>query len=129
MSNRRSSVSIRLVQTDRGWVEVDPTHCPNGHGLKRQHVAGLGAVRMPGGYPRAPDLDVRDLQPDDLRPALPRRIEVSWALAPLRHDSAPPPEGERGAMPNAVGVLAGNGAAPVRRRGAVAAASAALLRC
>jgi hypothetical protein len=24
----------RLVQTDRGLVEVDPTHCPNGHELE-----------------------------------------------------------------------------------------------
>jgi hypothetical protein len=26
--------SVRLVQTDRGLVEVDPTHCPNGHEIE-----------------------------------------------------------------------------------------------
>jgi hypothetical protein len=41
MSNRRSNDDgIRLVQTDRGWVEVDPTHCPNGHELKGNMTRG-----------------------------------------------------------------------------------------
>jgi len=41
MSNKRSSDDgPRLIQTDRGSVEVDPTHCPNGHELKANMSRG-----------------------------------------------------------------------------------------
>ena len=40
---------MRLVQTDRGLVEVDPTHCPNGHELEgNMSRAGCRARAQPG---------------------------------------------------------------------------------
>lgn len=72
MSNECSNDDgVRLVQTDRGLVEVDPTHCPNGHELKGNMSRGWVAVRMLGRRQRASDVVVRDVPADDLRPAVP----------------------------------------------------------
>jgi hypothetical protein len=84
MPNECSNDSDRLVQTDRGWVEVGvPAHCPNGHELQGNIDPKLRAVRVLGRGHRALDVVVPDLQGDDLRPAMPGRIEVSRALEAL----------------------------------------------
>ena len=49
----------------------------------RATCRGLGAVRVLSRDRRAPELDLRDVQADTLRPALPGRVEVGWALEAL----------------------------------------------